>query len=222
MTEAEKSLFLNLENAVAEKEEVIRSLNEKVVQLTEQINWFQRQIFGKKSERIVSNQTPHPEFEGFNQLVKTEEQKTQEVPAHKRRISSNKEDESILLDPNLPVKSTILDIPEEEKVCKETGVALVKIGEEVSDKIAHAPGSYYIKRTIRPKYAHPKNPENCIYIAELPEGILKKCQADNSLLAQIITEKFADHLPLNRISEKMDREGVYICRKLLSKWVLCS
>jgi transposase len=96
----------------------------------------------------------------------------------------------------------------------------VKIGVETTHKLAHEPGSYYIKEIIRPKYAHPANPEIGILTAQLPDSVLPKCQADNSLLAEVITRKFVDHLPLYRIAEGMSREGVIISRKLLSQWVV--
>ena len=79
--------------------------------------------------------------------------------------------------------------------------SLVQIGVEISHKLAHKPGSYYIKEIIRPKYAHPKKEENGILTADLPDSLLPKCRADESLLAEIITKKFADHLPLYRIAE---------------------
>ena len=118
------------------------------------------------------------------------------------------------------MKTTILDIPEEQKICQETGEPLVQIGVEVSHKLAHEPGSYYIKEIIRPKYAHPQKEENGILTADLPDSLLPKCRADESLLAEIITKKFADHLPLYRIAEILKREGIKISRKLLSQWVI--
>lgn len=39
-------------------------------------------------------------------------------------------------------------------------------------------------------------------------------------MAEIITKKFCDHLPLYRIAEILKREGIGISRKLLSQWVL--
>jgi transposase len=125
-----------------------------------------------------------------------------------------------MLDPNLPVETVIIDVPEKEKTCKETGVSLVKIGTETTYKLAHKPGSYYIKEIIRPKYAHPQNPENGVLTAFLPGSIFPKSRADDSLLAEIITQKFADHMPLYRIVEQMGRVGVKISRKLLSQWVV--
>ena len=59
--------------------------------------------------------------------------------------------------------------------------------EKKSDKLAHQPGSYFIKEIIRPKYAHPKKEENGILTADLPDSLLPRCRADESLLAEVIT-----------------------------------
>jgi len=193
----------------------------KVIDLEEQLSWFKRQIFGKKSERIVSDLNGEQlEFEGLETLSAQDKDKTQTVPAHQRRKPNRNGQDAITLDPNLPVKTTVLDIPEEEKVCKETGVPLVKIGNETTLKLAHEPGSYYIKEIIRPKYAHPQQPEAGILTAQLPDSLLSKCQAADSLLAEIVTQKFVDHMPLYRIAEGMGRVGVGISRKLLSQWII--
>ena len=147
-----------------------------------------------------------------------EEKKT--VAAHKRREPNRNGQDKISLPPDLPVETTILDIPEAQKICQETGETLTQIGVEITHKLAHQPGSYYIKEIIRPKYAHPQREEMGILTAELPESLLPKCRADESLLAEIITKKFADHLPLYRIAEIMEREEIKISRKLLSQWVI--
>jgi transposase len=64
------------------------------------------------------------------------------------------------------------------------GVALVKIGEEVTHKLACRPASYYLKEIVRPKYAHPERAEDGVQIAPLPKSLLNRCQADESLLAE--------------------------------------
>jgi hypothetical protein len=38
----------------------------------------------------------------------------------------------------------VIDLKEEEKICKETGERFVEIGRDKSYKIAYQPGSYYI------------------------------------------------------------------------------
>jgi transposase len=202
------------------KEIAIR--DEKITHLEEQLAWFKRQIFGKRSERVASDLNDQQLiFEGFENL-QTKEEAKKIVPAHTRRKPNRNGQDKITLPDDLPVKTTVLDIPEEQKVCQETGEPLVQIGIEVSHKLAHEPGSYYIKETIRPKYAHPQKEEAGILTAPLPDSLLPKCRADESLLAEIITKKFADHLPLYRIAEIFKREGIGISRKLLSQWVIRS
>jgi len=199
----------------------ILDLRNAVAYLTQQLDWFKRQIFGKKSERITSDLNGGQLLlEGIDAKELQSKEEIQEVPAHQRRKPKRNGQDAITLDPDLPVKTIILDVPEEQKVCQETGIPLVKIGDEVTHKLAHEPGSYYIKEIIRPKYAHPQKPEEGVLTALLPDSILPKCQADDSLLAEIATQKFSDHLPLYRIVEIMGRQGIGISRKLLSQWVI--
>lgn len=197
------------------------NLREENNYLKEQLAWFKRQIFGKRSERVVANlNNQQLLLEGFENPQAPKEEEKQTVPAHTRNKPKRDGQDKITLSPDLPVQTTLLDIPEEQKVCQETGEPLVQIGVDITHKLAHQPGSYYIKEIIRPKYAHPSKEEAGILTAALPDTLLPKCKADESLLAHIITNKFADHLPLYRIAEIMEREGVKISRKLLSQWVI--
>ena len=199
----------------------LENYENEVSHLKEQIAWFKKYFFGSKSERYVSNVDSNQLlFEGFENLLPEETKKP--VQGHSRSTTKNKGKDKISLPPNLPVEQIILDIPEEEKICPVTGKPLVKIGEEVTHKLAHIPGSYYLKEIIRPKYALPKESEGGIRVAELPETLLPKCRADESLLAEICTRKFADHLPLYRIQEHLSGLDIKISRPLLSRWVIQS
>lgn len=191
------------------------SLEQKIQLLEQQLDWLKRQLFGKRSEKLIenANQLELIELEKYAMEVKEEQ-----VKAHKRKKIAQKGRDKIILPDNLPVETQILDLPKEQKICPETGKILVKIGEEITRKLAHKPGSYYIKEIIRPKYATSKN--EGILTCSLPEGILPRSQADESLLAEIITKKFADHQPLYRISEILSRENIGISRQLLSQWVV--
>jgi transposase len=204
------------------RDEKIIQLDQKVHYLEEQLAWFKRQIFGKRSEREVSDLNSRQLLlEGFESPIHKEEEK-KTVASHDRKKPNRNGQDKITLPDDLPVETTFLDIPDEQKVCPETGEPLVQIGVEVSHKLAHKPGSYYVKEIVRPKYAHPKKEENGILTADLPDSFLPRCRADESLLAEVITKKFADHLPLYRIAEIFQREGIKISRKLLSQWVLSS
>lgn len=212
---------MHLINELHMRDEKIIHLNQEIQHLEEQLAWFKRQVFGKRSERVVSDlNNQQLEFEGFENLEASKKEQEKTVAAHTRRKPNRNGQDKITLPEDLPVKRIFLDIPEEEKVCQETGQPLVQIGEEVSLKLAHEPGSYYVKEIVRPKYANPQKEEAGIITAEMPDSLLPKCRADESLLAEIITKKFADHLPLYRIAEGMEREGIKISRKLLSQWVI--
>jgi len=221
MTTAQIPTFEQLQSENISLCNKLSESDQKVTVLEEQLAWFKRQIFGKKSERITSILSSEQlDLEGFNLLQPAMPEAGKNIPAHVRRKPNRNGQDKITLPPDLPVETIFLDIPEELKTCPETGESLVQIGQEITHRLAHTPGSYFIKEIIRPKYAYPNREEKGILTADLPESILPKCRADNSLLADILTRKFADHLPLYRISEIFLRDGLGISRKLLSQWVV--
>ena len=210
------TINLTPENLVIENTQ----LRNEVKYLKEQLAWFQRQIFGKRSEKTISNLNESQlEFEGFNSLPAAPNKKDP-VSGFERNKPNRSGKDKISLPSDLPVEELIIDLPEEEKICPETGKQLIKIGEEVTHKLSHRPGSYFIKRIVRFKYALPQESSGGILTAELPETLLTRCQADESLLADILVSKFADHLPLYRQSEILKRQGIVISRQLLSQWII--
>jgi transposase len=200
-----------------------KKLRNEVMYLQEQLKWFRDQLFGKRSERLLDEKDKGvmylPGFEDIDQPPSVEEVE-QVVPAHTRKKPKRDGSHSLIIPEGLPVERTVYDLSEKEKVCPDSGERLVKIGEEVTRKLAHRPGSMFIKEIVRPKYAHPSKEEMGIFIEDPPSSILPKARADESLLAEIVTRKFADHLPLYRLSEIFSRDGIQITRQLLSQWVL--
>lgn len=184
--------------------------------LKKQLAWFQRQIFGQRSEKFAPTTVDHLLLFDLPELPKPE---PKVIPKHFRN-SNSKTSTKLSFPEDLPVETTIIDLKEEEKICPNTNKPLIKIGEEVTQKLAHKPGSYYIKEIIRLKYAMPKGTEESILTAALPESILSRCKADESFLADILVKKFADHLPLYRQSEILSRENIFATRQILSQWTV--
>lgn len=203
-----------LEQHLLEKDQ----LQKKISYLEEQLEWFKRQIFGKKSERIVESNEIQLTLLDLKALGTPVETK-QEVKGF-TRTKRSPDNTSISFPEDLPVERTVLDLKAEDKVCSITGRSLVKIGEDVFQKLAFKPGSYFIKETIRPKYASPKNTEETVLAADLPNSLIPRCKADETLLADILVKKFCDHLPLYRQSEILFRENINISRQVLSNWVI--
>lgn len=194
-----------------------KRLNQKIDYLEEQLEWFKRQIFGKKSEKIIEPKGSEPmlfDLPAFQDPV----EKLQKVETFTRRKTT--QSKAITFPEDLPIERTIYDLKEEEKTCPITHKPLVKIGEEVSQKLAFKPGSYFIKEIVRPKYAAPKGGNETILIANLPDSVIERCKADETLLADILVKKFSDHLPLYRQAEILGRENIHISRQVLSNWVV--
>ena len=212
------SSFEELQKSYILSKNKISLLQQENQELKDQLTWLKKQIFGKKSERLTdiknSEQLTLIDFE-VNQ-----EEETKHIKSHTRKIFKNRESEKIKIPDDLPVEEIILDISKEEKICSETNKPLVEIGKEISLKLAHIPAKFYIKKYIRPKYANIQRPEEGIKIAFMPDSVIPKSRVDESIFAEILTKKYADHLPLYRINEIFVRDHIYISRKLLSKWVI--
>jgi hypothetical protein len=73
---------------------------------------------------------------------------------------------------------------------------------------------------VRPKYASKARPEYGVLSRALPDAVISRCPADESLLSYILTSKYADHLPLYRITDILQRSNIKISRQTLSKWVI--
>src|ERR1700721_302979 len=103
---------------IVTRDEKIIHLDHKINCLEEQLAWFKRQIFGKRSERVVSDlDIQQLTFDGFGNPA-SEKVKKKAVAAHERKKPNHDGKDKISLPDDLPVKTTILDISEEEKVCK--------------------------------------------------------------------------------------------------------
>lgn len=97
---------------------------------------------------------------------------------------------------------------------------LKKIGEEVSEVLDYIPGELFVKQYIRPKYVVPvNNTDSTVITASLPERMLEKCMVGEGLAAQIVVDKYADHLPLDRQLKRFQRGGVNIAQTTICGWV---
>ena len=204
-----------------QKEVRILTLESELLTLKEQLAWLQKQIFGVKSERLIDlhDQLPLPGL-ALEQQDSDIEPEQEEIQYKRRKSKKNKGKDAISYPDDLPVKRVELDVSADEKICPETGAPLVKIGCEVSRKLARKPEQFYIIEYVRPKYASKAVPELGVTVAPLPDAIINRCPADESLLAYILASKFVDHLPLYRMVEILKRSDIRISRQTLSKWVL--
>jgi len=127
------------------------------------------------------------------------------VAEHTRRHTPHGRGE---LPAHLPREVTEVDVPETEKTLPD-GTPRPLIGHEDAERIAYEPGRIFVKVTRRLKYGSPMGQEeHGVTIAPVPESIIERCLADESLLAHLVVSKYVDHLPLNRLEHILARSGI--------------
>ena len=203
-TEGLNASIASLSATNKDQSEQIKKLQKRVKELTAQVAWLNRQLFGRKSEKLRVYDPNMPdlfadEFAGLQRqaeekrdaAVEKIEKESSEVRKQKRQNRKMIED--------LPVLET--------EVIEPDGVDLSlyrRMGEEVTRVVKHKPGMLYVKEIIRPKYALKDNtqlpPEGRkgVEIAPMPSMPVDKCIADATLLAEILLQKNEYHVPFYR------------------------
>jgi transposase len=193
-----------------------------IAALSHQLEQLQKMIFGSRHERFVpagDNKT-NPQLslalqaeiiaqckitEGKKiEYIRTKTEVTQNRPqSHpgRMKLPDHLRRHTLILQPDTDV----------------TG--LTKIGDEVSEVLDYIAGELYVKQFIRPKYVKPLTDNNSTVItASMPGRLMEKCMAGEGLLTQIIVDKYADHLPLHRQSQRFERAGVKIAQSTINGW----
>jgi transposase len=122
---------------------------------------------------------------------------------------------------HLPTERIEIEPPESLRRCACCGEAKVKIGEETSDRLDYRPASLVRVQIARMKYAPScKCEEVGVVIASVPDAApVDRGLAGPGLLAHVVVSKYADHLPLHRLEEIFERQGVHIARSTMCDWV---
>lgn len=184
--------------------------------LKEQLAWFQRQVFGKKSERIVDLPCNTDFLPGLEpEELDEPEAKTAEVGAHTRRRAPRKGSCTLDLPDSLERVERTIDVPESERILPD-GAAMVRIGEDRSEKLAVRPAEFFVLVTVRPKYAALGLPELGVLQEPMPGTLIEGSKFDASFLAYLVEEKLAFHMPLYRIQEKLAGRDIRVTRQSMS------
>jgi transposase len=94
---------------------------------------------------------------------------------------------------------------------------LKRIGEEVTEELEYMPGKLFVNRFVRPKYARANN--EGVLIAPMIDRPFPKCIAGPGLIAQVLIDKYVDHLPLYRQMERFKRVSVPVAYSTITDWV---
>ena len=189
----------------------------EILQLKQQLAQLQKMIFGSRHERFIPVEPTHPQL---SLDIPTEAVATATISSTKQ-ISYTKT--NVVVEPRPLVHPGRMKLPESlrrEQIIIEPSEDITdykKMGEEITEVLEYEPGELYVKQYKRIKYAKPDN--TGVIIGKLPSRPLEKAMAGEGLLAQIITDKYIDHLPLHRQMQRFERSGVKLAYSTLTDWV---
>ena len=197
---------------LAARDTELKAAQLKIQALTLELAHHRRIRFGHKNEAFSPEQRDlfqetwnvdlgaiEAEVEQAAPAVRAQRQPTgrQALPEHLPRIEHRHEPESC--------------------TCGQCGNALVKIGEDISEQLDVEPARFFVQRHIRPQYAC--RACETVVAAPIPAAVIDGSLAAPGLLAWVVTQKYLDHLPLYRMEQISQRQGVGIARSTLAEWV---
>ena len=180
-----------------------------------QLDALKHRLFGKKSEKGVPPEQGHCSFveaAAGEVLPDASDEAVEEPPVRRSRHKGRRP-----LPKEFPRVREEVPARPEDLHCGCCNAEKVKIREEVSDSVDYQPASVFIRERVRGVYACPQC-EGEISSPPLPARPIEKGRAEPGLLAYVVTSKYADHLPLYRLEQILERHALTVSRRTLSEW----
>ena len=204
---------------IAELERKNAELGVELDSLKQQLDWFKRQLFGRKSEKrldvdpaIQGNllkdlgvaNPPPPKDEPRESITYQRRKKTRDGAAT---------DKGLRFSDDVPREVIAVRDPEIEAISADRREL---IGTKVSYRLAQRPGSYVVLEYTRPVYK--LLDDQSIVTTPAPANVLDKSVADVSFLVGMLIDKFCYHLPLYRQHQRLTQAGLQVSRSSLTTW----
>jgi transposase len=183
-----------------------------------------RRIYGQRSEKLDPDQLKifqddlireaTSELEAEQSLQQLGASQGNEEPSRAKKPHRGRAP----LPRNIPRKRREYPLPPEQRMCQCCNVPMEPFGEEVTEEIEYEPATVLVIEHVRPKYAC-RSCERGVAIAPLPDRPIEKGRPGPGLLAHVAVSKFADHLPLYRLEQIFERQGLELSRKTLCDWI---
>jgi len=192
--------------------------------LTEILQKLQKMQFGQSSEKAKYMLGNPDQLSFFNEAEVCADESAPEpevVKEHTRKPKRTKEE----LARDLPVKKTVLELPEEKRICDICESPLVPIGQElVRRELNIIPAQVFIEEIYQITYACPpceeESDEANIIKTPAPEPVVKRGLASPSSVAYTLYQKFVNAMPLYRQEEDWKNQGLILSRATLANWII--
>ena len=191
----------------------VDGLNARIKELTAQVAWLNRQLFGRKSEKLPIIDPNYPDLfagmlpENAQQIADAHDEAVEKITKTKEARRQDRKNRIMMED--LPVLEQVILTPDN----LDTDL-YKKIGQEVTRIVEHKPGRLYIKEIIREKWGLKDNtaiaPKGMSGVLIAPMPLLPICKgiAGASLLAEILLQKYEYHMPYYRQIKQYSHLGM--------------
>ena len=208
-----ESLNASIKTLSENHKKEVEHLNTRIKELTAQVAWLNRQLFGRKSEKLHIIDPNYPDLfagmlpENAQQITDAHDEAVEKIVKTKEERRQEKKNRIMMED--LPVLEQVILTPDnlDETLYK-------KIGQEVTRIVEHKPGQLYIKEIIREKWGLKDNTSTTpkgmsgVLIAPMPLLPIYKGIAGASLLAEILLQKYEYHMPYYRQIKQYSHLGL--------------
>ena len=204
-----------LPDDVGELKNLVGALHRDNDQLVRRVEQLLRQLYGKKSEIVDRDQLT---LSLFGKTKPVEEEQEVEAPPVESRPKKSKGHGRRSFPPHLPRERIEVELPEAQRVCSCCGKDRIRIGEDVTERAHVVPAKIAIKQYVRGRFACPDGHDGVV-TPPAPPNLIDKAKCETSVYAHVVTQKYADHLPLHRLQGILKRQGIPLSKSLM--WDMC-
>ena len=184
----------------------IKARDYRIEKLEHQLAGLRQHRFGQRSEALDQLEMTLEEEE----IARAVETPAAEVPSDTPKGKPKRKP----LPDHLPRNDEVLSPGD---ACSACGGLLKTLSENITEELEYVPGRFVVNRIIRPRMACSCCETFCQ--SPLPSRPIEKGRPGPGLLAHVLVNKYADHLPLYRQSQIFEREGIDLDRSTLADWV---
>ena len=217
--------YENFESERASYQQQINQKDETISQLKQQVEMLQRRIWGKSSEKYISEnpQQRRLDFDGLDLLPEEKELAT----SAKEEIEKYKTIRVKVQEKSHPVRKPLPEsLPREETHIYPENINpgdWTELAPEITEVLERDPARWYVRRIIRHKYVlKDKSPgqdiEKQIITAPMPVLPIAKSYVGATLLADIVIDKYVNHLPFYRQIQMFKQQGISIAPATINGW----